>query len=122
MLDHLDITISEYGFSRAMLELCPESWKDLLGCRWKDVLTEIILAESPHSYLKKERNPKDLRVHLGCHRRLLQDRMPVRIEHMWALLSNIWIIQGNQMNGLPTLNPEQLAFCEENHIRLEVMS
>ena len=44
-LSPLDVTVHEYGFSKAVLDLCPESWKKLVGKRWRNVLIEIIVGQ-----------------------------------------------------------------------------
>lgn len=48
------IEVKEYGFSKALWLLCPESWKRPLGGDWEDVLAIIIRKWSPESYLEKE--------------------------------------------------------------------
>lgn len=46
-----EIEVWEFGFSKAVWDLCPEGWKKPLGDEWGDIL-KIILAEwSPQSYL-----------------------------------------------------------------------
>ena len=46
-----DIEVYEYGFSRAVWELCPAEWKAGLGSDWEDVLKIILKKRSPESYL-----------------------------------------------------------------------
>ena len=52
------IEVKEYGFSRAVWQLCPESWKKPLGDDWEEVLSIIIKKWSPETYLVKERTIK----------------------------------------------------------------
>ncbi len=49
------IEVKEYGFSRAVWQLCPEGWKRPLGEDWEDVLSIIVRKWSPETYLMKER-------------------------------------------------------------------
>lgn len=49
------IEVKEYGFSRAVWQLCPEGWKKPLGDDWEDVLSIILEKWSPETYLSKER-------------------------------------------------------------------
>ncbi len=49
-----DIEVWEYGFSKAVWDLCPDSWKKPLGGDWEDVLRIILLKWSPTSYLGRE--------------------------------------------------------------------
>lgn len=53
-----DAEVWEYGFSKALWELCPEGWKKPLGDDWEDVLSIIIVKNSPASYIKRERQVK----------------------------------------------------------------
>ena len=52
------IEVKEYGFSRAVWQLCPEGWKKPLGNDWEDVLSIILWKWSPETYLFKERKWK----------------------------------------------------------------
>ena len=53
-----EIEVKEYGFSRAVWQLCPEGWKKPLGDDWEDVLLVILQKWSPETYLMKERTIK----------------------------------------------------------------
>jgi len=41
----------ELGYSKAIWELCPQGWKNVLGVEWEDVLKALIIKSSPQSYL-----------------------------------------------------------------------
>ena len=47
-----NIEVREYGFTKAIQDLCPDGWKKPLGEDWNDVLSIIILKWSPESFLK----------------------------------------------------------------------
>ena len=47
-----NVEVREYGFTKAVQELCPAEWKNPLGTDWEDVLNIILLKQSPESYLK----------------------------------------------------------------------
>ncbi len=47
-----DIHAYEYGYSKVLYELCPDSWKRTVGSDWEEVLIAAILDVSPGSYLK----------------------------------------------------------------------
>ena len=53
-----NVEVWEYGFSKAMLDLCPPDWKKPLGNDWKDVLTIMIKKWSPTTYLGKDKQIK----------------------------------------------------------------
>lgn len=52
------IEVREYGFSKAVWQLCPEGWKKPLGEDWEDVLSILLWKWSPETYLSKERTLK----------------------------------------------------------------
>jgi len=52
------VEVKEYGFSKALWELCPEGWKQPLGDDWEDVLAVITVKWSANSYVAKERTIK----------------------------------------------------------------
>lgn len=49
------VEVKEYGFTKAVEELCPQGWKDAVGSDWEDKLNLLITHWSPNSYLTKER-------------------------------------------------------------------
>ncbi len=51
-VDLTDIEVWEYGFSKAVWDLCPTGWKKPLGDEWEDVLRIIICDWSSNSYLR----------------------------------------------------------------------
>lgn len=57
-----DAEVWEYGFSKAIWELCPDDWKKPLGDDWQDVLSIILLKQSPTSYIQKTRVMKKNRI------------------------------------------------------------
>lgn len=52
------IKVKEYGYSKAMLESCPEDWKAAAGEDWEDKLCCMIIKNSPESYLENEKEVK----------------------------------------------------------------
>lgn len=53
------IEVREYGFPKAVWDLCPEGWKKPLGDDWEDVLLIILAKWSPRTYLLKEKTLKE---------------------------------------------------------------
>ena len=53
-----DAQVWEYGFSKAVWELCPDDWKKPLGDDWEDVLSIILFKQSPTSYIQRNRTIK----------------------------------------------------------------
>ena len=53
-----DAEVWEYDFSKAVWELCPDDWKKPLGDNREDVLSIILLKQSPTSYIQRNRTIK----------------------------------------------------------------
>lgn len=50
--------VKEFGYTQAMLMLCPESWKKNNKAESEDLLKTIIVKRSPESYLTLDFTPK----------------------------------------------------------------
>ncbi len=50
-----DAEVWEYGFSKAVWELCPDDWKKPLGDDWEEVLSIILFKQSPTTYIQRNR-------------------------------------------------------------------
>jgi len=73
-----NVVVKEYGFSKALWTLCPQSWKTPLGEDWEDILTIITLKWSPQSYLAKDkevRKEEDFRCQFGSQMGALNRRI-----------------------------------------------
>ena len=57
VLDTTNIQVYEYGWSRTIQLIVPESWKRAAGKNWEDMLRMIIVEYSSNSYLKSEMTP-----------------------------------------------------------------
>ena len=53
-IDITEIEVEEYGWSRAMQQLTPESWKRAAGSEWELLLSVILIDASPRSFLRSE--------------------------------------------------------------------
>lgn len=49
------VEVREYGYSKALEHLCPESWKNALGEDWQTVFLWMVQKWSPESYLTKDK-------------------------------------------------------------------
>lgn len=73
-----DIEVREYGYSRTLLELCPQEWKNSLGDEWEDVLKTLILRWSPQSYIGRNytmKDPKEFHCSFGSQAGMLSRRI-----------------------------------------------
>lgn len=121
-----DAVVKEFGFSRAVELLCPQSWKDPLGKNWQTVLDTIILKESGESYIGKERGmPKEFPPHTqyGAQKSSLARRIykecDVEMKELKAL-STIYLIYLDGNRILSMISEEQQELLDRTGIRLEV--
>ena len=120
-----DIEVYEYGFTEAVMQLCPESWKKAVGDDWEEYLFVIIKEYSPNTYLKKERAIKtkeDFRYNYGAqvaslNRRLRLESKPDLSELMF--LSDIYLICLEKELVVSRVSQEHKAFLERHGIQLE---
>lgn len=121
-----DIIVKEYGFSRAVQDLCPAGWKEPLGDSWHEILDYIILRESPESYIPNIRNvinELDPHVQLGAQKTALQRRMKreygVEMKDL-KILSTIYIVTIGKKRFLSKISDEQQTFLASIGLELEV--
>lgn len=121
-----EVTVKEYGFSRAVELLCPVGWKEPLGKDWQGVLDFIIVRESPESYIPLIRRvPERLDSHIqfGAQKASLQRRMKkeygIELRDLQPFFT-VYIVRIAGKNFLSKLTDEQKMLLEKLHLKLEV--
>lgn len=125
-MNHGNVIVKEYGFSRAVEMLCPISWKEPLGNNWQAVLDFIIVRESPESYIPLVREvPKLLDSHIqyGSQKAALQRRM--KTEYGVGLgdlapLATIYMVRLAGKDIISNISEEQDVLLKELGLKLEV--
>jgi len=72
------VEVREFGFSKALKDLCPQGWKDPLGDEWESVFLHVLRKWSPKSYLLKGKelcDEKELHCSLSAQFSLLKRRV-----------------------------------------------
>ena len=110
-------TVYEYGFTKAMIDLCPQSWKDRWPNESTTILHSFILSRSPHSFLQSAPGLKT-RHYPGAAIRALKKALPAPVEIIQSLLGNIWLIQGDGESHLSKISAVQREFCLQHNILL----
>lgn len=120
------IEVKEYGFSRAVWQLCPEGWKKPLGDDWEDVLSIIIRKWSPETYLVKERAIKqegDLHYQFGAQSSSLSRRIHkehgVDVSRLQELKS-IYMVYLEKESVVSKISPEQEQLLESMGVDLSM--
>lgn len=120
-----DIEVKEFGYSKALLELCPQGWKDALGDEWEDVLKALILKWSPESYLSNgctAKNPEAFHCSFSAQGGLLSRR--IFKEHKIDLkdlepLKTIYLVRIGKEEAVSRINEGQQALLNRIGVELE---
>ena len=87
--------VREFGFTHAILTLCPEAWKKAVGDHWPEVLEELIVSTSPESYLSDGRKAVDLeQYHVS---------LPAQKTVLFRRLNEIYHVRQNELDTLKTI-------------------
>ena len=120
-----DIEVWEYGFSKAVMDLCPEEWKKLLGDDWEDILRIIICGWSERSWLKKEgiRGKDDFRCQFNVQAASLSRRIfkkhGIEVKSLYPLKDIYLVIMGRE-KAISKIGPDQQSVIDSLGLELEV--
>lgn len=121
-----EIEVKEYGFSKALFLLCPESFKTPLGDDWEDVLSIIIRKWSPESYLTKERTIKNeadfhyqFAAQMGTLGRKLYKEHGIRLAEL-EILKTIYLVYLENGSVVSKINEEQKRILDKAGIKQEM--
>lgn len=124
-VDSPEVTVKEFGFSKAVEELCPAGWKEPLGSAWQEVLDFIIVRESPESYVAQVRKvPEELDPHIqyGAQKGMLMKRMKkefgVGLKEL-RILSTIYVVSVGGKRLVSVISDEQGELLGKLGLRLE---
>ena len=118
--------MKEYGFSKAVWQLCPEGWKKPLGNDWEDVLSLILWKWSPETYLLKERTLKteqDFHYQFPAQASSLSRRLykeyGVGLENL-QILKSVYLLYFEKEKVVSKINPEQEELLEKMGVELSM--
>ena len=125
-VDLTDAEVWEYGFSKAVWELCPDDWKKPLGDDWQDVLSIILLKQSPTSYIQKTRMMKkesDFRYQFAAQTASLSRRIykkrGISLEEL-RQLGTIYLVCLDKTEIISKVSEEQRKLLEKIQVVLEM--
>jgi hypothetical protein len=120
-----DIEVWEYGFSKAILHLCPKGWKAPLGDNWEDILRILVCDWSTYSYLGMQplRSKEEFRCQFNSQAASLRRRIHmtsnVEIIELEKLKSIYLLIMGKD-KVISKITPEQQELLDRIGLKLEV--
>lgn len=125
LLATTDVVVKEFGFSKAIQELCPIEWKEIMGVDWEDKLNVLITYWSSESYLTKEKTIKtadELRFSISSQSGNLSRRIyhncGVGVEQL-KKLNNIYIVYIEKQKIISSISDEQQKLLDKVKVKLE---
>lgn len=120
------IEVKEYGYSKAVWSLCPEDWKRPLGEDWEDVLSIIIVEQSPYSYLKREhriREKEEFRyqfpVQLASLGKRISNAHKTSLKEL-HILESIYLVYLEKETAVSVINDEQKRLIDRLGIDMRI--
>ena len=121
-----DIEVYEYGFSKALWDLCPEGWKKPLGDDWEAVLKIILQSWSPESYLLRDET--DLSAEQYHYQFAAQmSSLSRRIHKMHGIdvkelecLKRIYLVKMDRQEALSKISEDQKTLIAKLGVQMEV--
>lgn len=120
-----EIEVWEFGFSKAVWDLCPDGWKKPLGDEWEDILKVILSGWSPQSHLCREgiRNKEEFRCQWGAQAASLSRRIykehGIDIKELEPLKGVYLVIMGKE-KAVSKLLPEHRVLADSLGLEMEV--
>lgn len=120
-----DIEVWEYGFSKAIMTLCPEGWKKPHGDEWEDILKIIICDWSGRSWLKKEglKDKNSFRCQFNAQAASLSRRIyneyKLEVKTLNPLKDVYLVIMGKE-KAISKIDPDQKRIIDSLGLELEV--
>lgn len=120
-----EIEVWEYGFSKAIWDLCPKDWKNPLGRDWEDVLKIIILKWSPNSYLGRTNDLKteqdfhyQFPSQMGSLGRRIYKAHGIDIGELQCL-KTVYLVSLEKETAVSKINPEQRMLIDRLGLEME---
>ena len=120
-----EIEVWEFGFSKAIWDLCPEGWKKPLGDDWEDILKIILSEWSPQSYLCQEgiKKREEFRCQWGVQAASLSRRIfkeyGAGIKELESLKGVYLVVMGKE-KVVSKLKPEHQMLIDSLGLEMEV--
>ena len=121
-----NIEVREYGFTKAIQDLCPDGWKKPLGEDWNDVLSIIILKWSPESFLKDmptQKTENDFHYQFAAQAASLSRRIykkhGIDLKEL-EILKTIYLVRIEKNSAISVISPAQQQIIDRLGMSLEM--
>ena len=119
------IKVKEYGFSKAVLDSCPDDWKKEVGENWEEKLECMIVKATPESYLlheKKIKTEEELSFSIASQAGMLSRRFWKKYGIEFSCLEklkNIYLVYIDGQMFVSDINEEQREILKRISVTLE---
>ena len=121
-----NIEVREYGFTKAIQDLCPDGWKKPLGEDWNDVLSIIILKWSPESFLKDmptQKTENDFHYQFAVQAASLSRRIykehGIDLKEL-EILKTIYLVRIEKNSAISVISPAQQEIIDWLGMSMEI--
>lgn len=121
-----NIEVREYGFTKAIQDLCPEGWKKPIGEDWNDVLSIIILKWSPESFLKDtptQKTENDFHYQFAVQAASLSRRIykehGIDLKEL-EILKTIYLVRIEKNSAISVISPAQQEIIDRLGMSMEI--
>jgi len=121
-----NIEVREYGFTKAIQDLCPDGWKKPLGEDWNDVLSIIILKWSPESFLKDTptlKTENDFHYQFAVQAASLSRRIykehGIDLKEL-EILKTIYLVRIEKNSAISVISPAQQEIIDRLGMSMEI--
>ena len=121
-----NIEVREYGFTKAIQDLCPDGWKKPLGEDWNNVLSIIILKWSPESFLKDmptQKTENDYHYQFAAQAASLSRRIykehGIDLKEL-EILKTIYLVRIEKNSAISVISPAQQQIIDRLGMSLEM--
>lgn len=119
-----DIEVKEYGYSKAIWEICPVGWKKAVGKNWENVLKTILIRKSPESFLGTGyivQTEEELHCNLSIQLANLTKRISdvgIDMKEL-EVLKTIYLVKIGKEEAVSRINTEQQEILDRIGVKLE---
>ena len=121
-----NIEVREYGFTKAIQDLCPEGWKKPIGEDGNDVLSIIILKWSPESFLKDTptlKTENDFHYQFAVQAASLSRRIykehGIDLKEL-EILKTIYLVRIEKNSAISVISPAQQEIIDRLGMSMEI--
>lgn len=121
-----EIHVREFGFSKTLLLICPDEWKQCVPLHWEDVLKRTIIRNSVNSFLldddklKQDVASVNYPVQFTNLGRRIHTKYGLRMKDLEPLKTIYLVRSGNKRPAVSYINPEQQEILDKLGVTLEV--